>query len=136
MTTAAAPFESLDYLYIPAPDFERAVHFYTAALGGELRWNIHDAGTRVGAVRISPEGPSVLLANHLEPGHAVFIYRVAKLEDVRRRLEREGFTAEGPPIEIPPGPCLVFRDPGGQRLAVYERVRPGVERSFEGRFDT
>jgi len=24
MTTAAAPFESLDYLYIPAPDFERA----------------------------------------------------------------------------------------------------------------
>ena len=52
MTTAAAPFESLDYLYIPAPDF-------------------------------------------------------------RAR-----------------------RDPGGQRLAVYERVRPGVERSFEGRFDT
>jgi len=45
MTTAAAPFESLDYLYIPAPDFERAVHFYTAALGGELRWNIH-SGTR------------------------------------------------------------------------------------------
>ena len=56
--------------------------------------------------------------------------------ELRRRLEREGFTAEGPPIEIPPGPCLVFRDPGGQRLAVYERVRPGVERSFEGRFDT
>jgi len=136
MTPAAAPFESLDYVYIPAPDFEGAVHFYTAALGGELRWRIHDAGTWVGAVRVSPDGPVVLIANHLEPGHAVLIYRVAKLDDVRRRLEREGFTAEGQAFEIPTGPCLVFSDPGGQRLAVYERVRPGVERSFEGRFDT
>ena len=136
MTPAAAPFESLDYVYIPAPDFEGAVHFYTAALGGELRWRIHDAGTWVGAVRVSPDGPVVLIANHLEPGHAVLIYRVAKLDDVRRRLEREGFTAEGQAFEIPTGPCLVFRDPGGQRLAVYERVRPGVERKFEGRFDT
>jgi predicted enzyme related to lactoylglutathione lyase len=136
MTPGAAPFESLDYVYIPAPDFEGAVHFYTAAFGGELRWRNHDAGTWVGAVRVSPDGPVVLIANHLEPGHAVLIYRVAKLDDVRRRLEREGFTAEGQAFEIPTGPCLVFRDPGGQRLAVYERVRPGVERSFEGRFDT
>jgi len=135
MTAADAPFESLDYLYVPAPDFERAVRFYTATLGGELRWRIHDAGTRVGAVRMSLTGPLVLIASHLEPGLAVFIYRVAKLGDVRRRLEREGFSTESATIEIPPGPCLVFRDPAGQRLAAYERVRPGVERSFEGRFD-
>jgi predicted enzyme related to lactoylglutathione lyase len=135
MTAVAAPFESLDYLYVPAPDFERVLRFYTAALGGELRWRIHDAGIRVGAVRVSPNGPLVLIASHLEPGHAIFIYRVASLDEVRRRLEREGFSAEGASIEIPPGPCLVFRDPGGQRLAVYERIRPGVERSFEGRLD-
>jgi hypothetical protein len=33
------------------------------------------------------------------------------------------------------GPCLVFRDPG-QRLAIYERVRPGIDETFDGRFDT
>jgi predicted enzyme related to lactoylglutathione lyase len=135
MTAADAPFQSLDYLYVPAPDFERAVRFYTAALGGELRWRIHDAGTRVGAVRVAPTGPLVLIASHLEAGQAIFIYRVASLDEVRRRLEREGFSIESSTIEIPPGPCLVFRDPAGQRLAAYERLRPGVERSFEGRFD-
>jgi len=136
MTAATmAALESLDYLYIPAPDFEQAVRFYTVGLGGELRWRIRDGTTWVGAVRVSGNGPLVLIANHLDPGHAVLIYRVTKLADIRRRLEREGFTAEGPPFEIPQGPCLVFRDPGGQRLAVYELARPGVERSFAGRFD-
>jgi hypothetical protein len=37
-------FESLDYLYVRAPDFEAAVRFYTATIGGELRWRIHDGG--------------------------------------------------------------------------------------------
>ena len=77
----------------------------------------------------------MLLASHLDRGEAILIYRVAALDEIRLRLEREGWTAEGPAFEIPTGPCLVFRDPGGQRLAAYERVRPGVERSFEGRFD-
>jgi len=132
-TTAA--LESLDYVYIPAPDFEQAVRFYTAGLGGELRWRIHDGTTCVGAVRMSSDGPLLLLANHLEPGRAILIYRVLNLEEVRRRLESEGWSADGPAFEIPQGPCLVFRDPGGQRVAVYERARPVVERSFEGRFD-
>ena len=50
------------------------------------------------------------------------------------RLYRQGQIRE-PRFEIPQGPCLVFRDPGGQRLAVYERVRPQVEEHFEGRMD-
>jgi catechol 2,3-dioxygenase-like lactoylglutathione lyase family enzyme len=32
----AVPFESLDYLYLPAPDIEASVKFYTEGLGGEL----------------------------------------------------------------------------------------------------
>src|ERR1700724_199287 len=31
-------FESLDYLYVPAPDVEAAERFYTVTIGGELRW--------------------------------------------------------------------------------------------------
>ena len=69
------PFDSLDYLYLPAPEIETAISFYTDALGGELLRKIRD------------------------------------------------WSVEGEPFELPQGPCLVFRDPGRQRFAVYERVR-------------
>ena len=130
------PFESLDYLYLPAPDIETAIRFYTQGLGGELLWRIRDGPTWVAAVRLAEARPVVLLANHLEPGHGLLIYRVRSLEETRARLRHAGWAEEGEPFELPQGPCLVFRDPGGQRLAVYERVRGGVEESFRGRFDT
>ena len=77
-------FESLDYVYWAAPEFESSLAFYTGALGGELLWRIRDGET----------------------------------------------------FELPQGPCLVLEDPGGQRLAVYERVRPEMDRRFLGRYDT
>jgi predicted enzyme related to lactoylglutathione lyase len=129
-------FESLDYLYIPAPDFDAAVRFYTVTIGGELRWRIHDGGVWVAAVRLAGAGPPVLLASHLEAHHTLLIYRVRSLDEVRRRLAEQGWSDVDPPFEIPQGPCLVFRDPGGQRLAIYERVRPGIDEKFDGRFDT
>jgi len=128
-------FDSLDYVYVPAPDYDAAERFYVGVLGGELRWRIRDGGVTVGAVRVSPEGPLVLLASHLEPHETILIYRVANLRMTRQQLLDAGWTDVDEPFEIPQGPCLVFRDPGGQQLAVYERIRPGVEKSFEGRFD-
>src|SRR6266481_4103888 len=53
--------------------------------------------------------------------------RVAMIE-----LESRGWI-RGHTLEIPQGPVCSFRAPGGQRLAVYELARPGVEASFEGR---
>jgi len=132
---ADAPFESLDYLYVPAPDFESAVRFYTATLGGELRWRIRDGDVRVAAVRVAGNGPTVLLASHLESQQTILIYRVSSIDAVSTRLVAAGWSEVEPRLEIPQGPCLVFRDPGGQRLAVYERVRPQVEEHFEGRMD-
>ena len=129
-------FESLDYIYTPAPDFEAAVRFYTVTIGGELRWRIHDGGVWVAAVVLADAGAQVLLASHLEAGQTVLIYRVGNLSQVRQRLVDEGWSEVDAPFEIPQGPCLVFRDPGGQRLAIYELVRPFVEKSFEGRFDS
>jgi predicted enzyme related to lactoylglutathione lyase len=132
---AVAPFESLDYVYVPAPDFESAVRFYTVTLGGELRWRIRDGDVWVAAVRIAGSGPTVLLASHLEPQQTILIYRVSSIDDVSARLVAAGWSEIEPRFEIPQGPCLVFRDPGGQRLAVYERVRPQVEEHFEGRME-
>jgi predicted enzyme related to lactoylglutathione lyase len=129
-------FESLDYIYTPAPDFDAAVRFYTSTLGGELRWRIHDGGVRVAAVRLAGAGPAVLLASHLAAHQTILIYRVHAIDVVRQRLVKGGWTDVEEPFEIPQGPCLVFRDPGGQRLAIYERRRPGVEEKFDGRFDS
>lgn len=129
-------FESLDYIYVPAPDFEAAVRFYTVTIGGELRWRIHDGGVWVAAVRLADAGPQVLLASHLEARQTILIYRVRNLAEVRQRLVDDGWSDVDAPFEIPQGPCVVFRDPGGQRVAVYERVRPGIDEKFDGRFDT
>jgi len=128
-------FESLDFIYMPAPDFEAAERFYTATLSGRLRWRIRDGGVTVAAVQLSAAGPAVLLASHLAPKATILIYRVAALTRARQHLLDAGWTDLDEPFEIPQGPCVVFRDPAGQQIAMYERTRPMVERSFEGRFD-
>ena len=129
------PFLSLDYVYVPAPDVTAAEQFYAGSLRGELRWRIRDGGVTVAAVALSPVGPLVLLASHLAAHQTILIYRVATLQSAQQQLLDAGWTDLDEPFEIPQGPCLVFRDPAGQQLAVYERRRPGVEKSFEGRFD-
>ena len=85
--------------------------------------------------RLTGSDPLVLLADHLAVGEALVVYRVRSLAGVREQLSRQGWSTEGEPFELPQGPCIVFRDPGQQRLAAYERVRPHVEEHFEGRFD-
>jgi catechol 2,3-dioxygenase-like lactoylglutathione lyase family enzyme len=129
------PFESLDYLYLPAPDIDTAVAFYANFLGGELLWKIRDGSTWVAAVRLTPDGPAVVLASHLAPGDGLLIYRVRNLTETQQALIVRGWSAESESVELPQGPCLVFRDPAGQRLAIYERVRPGMDKRFADRFD-
>lgn len=129
-------FEALDYLYLPAPEIEAAIDFYTETLGGELLWRIRDGDTWVAAVRLVPAAPLVVLANHLEPGRGLLVYRARSLAETQRRLADHGWSVEGEPFELPQGPCVVLRDPGEQRLAAYERVRPGMDEHFQGRFDT
>jgi len=135
MSGVSELFLSLDYLYLAAPDVGAAVRFYTEALGGTLVWRVRDGGSVVAAVRLTGSGPLVLLADHLDRGAGLLIYRVRSLAELRESLTGLGWTTEGEPFEIPQGPCVVLRDPGGQRLAAYERVRPGMDARFEGRFD-
>jgi hypothetical protein len=135
MDPASTPFLSLDYLYFSAPEIDQPVRFYTHGLGGTLVWRVRHAGTTVAAVRLTAADPLVLLAEHLATGAGLAVYRVVSLSDVRARLSREGWRTEGEAFELPQGPCVVLRDPGQQRLAAYERLRPEVVRHFEGRFD-
>jgi hypothetical protein len=135
MSTSLAPFLSLDYLYYAAPDIAEGVRFYTEGLGGTLVWRVRRFGATVAAVRVTEADPLVLLADHLAPGTGLAVYRVASLAALRDRLTRAGWQTEGEPFELPHGPCVILRDPGRQRLAAYERVRPQADEIFEGRLD-
>jgi predicted enzyme related to lactoylglutathione lyase len=128
-------FESLDYVYVPAPDFAASLRHYTEVLGGTLEWKIHAFEAWVAGVRLSEAGPLVLLADHLQAGPPILIYRVANLAATSRALRKRGWQAEAGPFGIPDGPCTTFRDPAGARLALYQRKWGNAEERFKGRMD-
>ena len=128
-------FESLDFLYVPAPDIDAAIQYYVSTLGADLVWKVRHHGTVVANLRMSGTGPALLLAGHLEGTVPILIYRVADLDATIADLKSRGWKSEGEPFEIPHGPCVTFRDPNGQRFALYQLVRPEMNERFAGRID-
>jgi hypothetical protein len=128
------PFESLDFVYVPTRDVPASARAYVEQLGAELVWQVRGMGTVVACLRVSGDGPAILLSGHLEGTTPILIYRVLDYAAAVARLRATG-AAELHELEIPHGPCASFRAAGGQRFAVYELVRPGVDRHFAGRFD-
>jgi catechol 2,3-dioxygenase-like lactoylglutathione lyase family enzyme len=125
--------ESLDYPYVPAPDIEASVRYYTDVMGGRLAWKIHAYDVWVACVQIAKkEPPFVLLADHIKD--MMLIYRVASLDSAASELRSRGWQ-ETERIEIPPGPCCTFSDPAGNRLVIHENSRPSVMDEFAGRVD-
>ena len=129
-------FKSLDFLYIPAPDIESSVQYYTRVLGGKLLWKIHAYGVWVACISLSEaEKPYVLLADHIHKNDVMLIYQVENLESASAKLKSRGWKEENR-IEIPPGPCCTFRDPAGNALVIYESVRPFIMEEFRGKIDS
>jgi hypothetical protein len=126
-------FESLDFLYVPTADVDATARLYVG-LGAELVWKVRGMGTVVAHLRLSDEGPAILLSGHLDGAAPILVYRVADYADSIGSLRAAG---AGPfhEIEIPQGPLASFPMPDGQRLAIYQLVRPGVAETFVGRFD-
>ena len=127
-------FEQLDYVYMPSRDVAADVKFFTDVLGARLVFAIDGMGTRVAMVALTEDPPRLLLAGHLEGDVPVLLYRVADLDAATAELKARGWT-DGHALEIPQGPVRSFVAPGGQRIGIYERSRPQVEASFEGRRD-
>ena len=126
-------FESLDYVYVPTTDVDDAARRYVADFGAELVWKVRGMGTVVACLRLSAAGPQLLLSGHLEGENPILVYRVRSHASTVEELRSAG--TEVRELEIPQGPCASFRGPGGQRLAVYELVRPDATEFFAGRFD-
>lgn len=127
-------FEALDYIYMPSRDVARDMTYFTEVLGARQVFAIEGMGTRVAMLELTEGPPRLLLADHLVGDRPVLVYRVADLEAAGAKLRERGWD-EGHGLEIPQGPVRSFIAPGGQRLAIYERSRPGVEAGFEGRRD-
>jgi hypothetical protein len=131
---SAPPFLSLDFLYVPTADVDAAARHYAEQLGAELVWKVRGMGTVVACLRVSESGPAILLSGHLEGTAPILVYRVESYENTLRQLERHGVNHLHQ-LEIPHGPCASFTAAGGQRIAVYELVRPGAAAHFDGRID-
>jgi hypothetical protein len=130
----ATALEGLDYVYAPSADVAADARYYRDVLGGRVIFAIEAMGARVAMIELTTERPRIVLADHLAGEQPILVYRVARLPDAVAELEGRGWRSDRA-LEIPQGPCRTFRTPGGHRLAVYERRRPQVEASFEGRLD-
>ena len=127
-------FESLDFVYHPSRDVKRDIAYFTDVLGGRLRFAVEGMGTRVAAIELAPPPPLFLLADHVEGDTPILVYRVPKLSEALASLAKQGWERETT-FEIPHGPICSFRAPGGQRIALYQLMRPGAAATFEGRRD-
>jgi catechol 2,3-dioxygenase-like lactoylglutathione lyase family enzyme len=126
--------EALDVLYVPSRDVAADVAFYRDTLGARVVFAIEAMGTRVAEVALAPEGPRVILAEHLAGDAPILLHRVADLDGTVAELAARGLRLDAR-VELPLGPCATFRTPGGQRLGVYELTRPDVDAHFAGRSD-
>jgi len=131
--TLSDVFSSLDFVYTPAADVDAAVRAYVGELGAELAWKVRGMGTTVACLRMGDTGPDVLLAGHLHGPGPVLIYRVVDYSASVAALRAKGVDLTE--LEIPHGPCASFTAEGGQRLAIYELVRPEAAAHFNGRID-
>jgi catechol 2,3-dioxygenase-like lactoylglutathione lyase family enzyme len=128
-------FERLDYVYMPSRDVAADVAYFTDILGARLIFAIDGMGTRVAMVALTEEPPRFLLAGHLDGEKPILVYRVDDLDAAIAELAGRGWS-QGHTLEIPQGPVCSFTAPGGQRLAIYQLTRPGVEdANFAGRRD-
>jgi hypothetical protein len=130
----SAPFEQLDFLYVPSADVAGDMKYFTEVLGARLAFAVEGMGARVAMLELTEGPPYLLLADHLEGERPVFVYRVSDFPSTRKDVEARGWK-RAETFEIPRGPCCSFETPGGHRVAVYQLTRPDVARHFEGRRD-
>ena len=132
---AALPFESLDFVYMPATDVAAELEHVTTVLGGEVGWAIERFGTRVAMVRLAEGPPHLVLAEHLDGERPILVYRVESLAAAVRELEGSGLDP-GPELGFPYGPIHAFTLPGSEhRIAIYENTRPHATEMLAGRRD-
>lgn len=118
------PIGRLEYLYVGSHDVARDLAYYTDVLGAEVVWDFTNFGTRVAGLRLFAEGPMVVLAGHREAPSTMCVFAVGSLDAAEAALRARGWRPEGARFGIPDGDALLFKDPSGNEMAIYEDTRP------------
>lgn len=130
MAEFRAPLGKLRFLYVGSGKFDDDLSYYRSGVGGELVWNFKAFGARVAALRIG-DGPLLLLADHRPAPSSMPIFEVEDLKSTIKQLKSRNCQPEGGSLEIPNGPCYLFKDPSGNEFAIFQDVRPrALEESY------
>ena len=127
-------FDRLDFVYLPSRNVAADLRHFTDGLGAEVVFAIEAFGTRVAMVRLAPDPPPLLFAEHLHGDQPVLVYRVEDLDRAVAEL-REHRLDIGLEFEMPHGRGAEITNPGPQRIAIYERTRPQAAERLAGRRD-
>ena len=123
MENPRTPFGELKYLYVGTSSFEEESRVLRQRPRGREVWQFEEFGAKVAAFRLAA-GPLLLIADHRPAPSCLPVFAVPDLDSTVRELEGRGWRPEAGPIEIPDGPCYLFRDRSGNQLAVFGNVRP------------
>jgi hypothetical protein len=127
-------FDELEFVYLPSDDVESELAHYVDGLGATVVFAIERFDTRVAMLRLTTDGPKLLLAQHLHGDQPVLVFRVADLTAAEAELRARGVPI-GDRFGFPDGDASEVGLPGPQRIAIYERTRPDRAASIVGRRD-
>jgi hypothetical protein len=120
--TRAMAIDARDILYVPSREVAADVGFYSDVFDARVV-SVRDVmGGPLAELVMSPGGPRIALAEHLVGEGPVLLRRTSDLETTLAGLRARGFEP-GDPVELPLGPSVTLRTPGGQRLGLYEPAR-------------
>ena len=127
------PLGRLEFLYTQSDDVVGDLRYLVDVLGGEAIFAIADGGTRVAMVTLG-DAPAIVLTDHLDGDRPIHVYAVDDIDATATSLAERGWKRERA-RELPMGPAITFRTPGGLRFALVQLTRPFVLDSFRGRHD-
>lgn len=118
------PENALIWCEIPVSNLDKAVAFYSTALGYGM--SIDTSGPNPKAVIPTADGKG--LAGHLYPGKpapvgsgsTVHLAVTGQLEDALADWKKAGGQVLSPPISIPPGRFAYGLDPDGNSIGLFE----------------
>ena len=127
MTTAPPTFVTgVDFVAVPADDFEASVHFYGTVLGlpAGKRWgNMPGAEFQAGNLTLAIMEPTAF-GMEFHPHRLPIALQVDDVAEARAGLEAQGVRFLGDTIDS--GVChqALFLDPAGNQLDLHHRYAP------------
>ena len=125
-TTSAAHITGVDFVTVPASDFDESTRFYGEVLGLPFvkRWgNMPGAEYQAGNLTLAVMDPTAF-GQEFKPHSLPIAFQVDDVAAAREELQAKGVEFMGEIIDS--GVChqAMFRDPAGNTLDLHHRYAP------------